>query len=239
MNGAPIMHTTMHPTMHTTLRRPSPRAPLAALIGALVAVFFAYPVAQAAPGELELSVGPELLRMTDTRAFPLIDSTEATALAVRAGVGVHDLVDVFVGYRGATALDRRGADGVRYTTDLHGILGGVRARLPLSGGWLYAWGQVDLEANLARLALTIPGASGRQSAWSFGAVPQAGLEADLALGESGPTLLLRIGAGWALRLAHRFDAVPLDLDAPSVRPVDLGRASFSGFVLATTLGVRF
>lgn len=208
-----------------------------ALAALLLTAALAGPAAAEA-GELEFSGVTSAVRLSDPSAFPLTSMPGVFSPGIRVGYAVTDLVDVVVGYQGLVGMRHERSDGIIFTTTMHGLVAGARARVPILSDWLYAWVQVELEANLAVLEVDLAGRTGSQDTWSFGAVPQAGLEVAARLGER-LMIVSRLGAGYALRLAHDFDAVRIDGGGGASRPLDLGAASFGGFVLTGSVGLRF
>ncbi|MCA9516021.1 MAG: hypothetical protein KC635_13840 [Myxococcales bacterium] len=194
--------------------------------------------AAAEAGEMEVSGVTGAVRLSDASAFPLTTTPGAFSPGVRFAYGVAEMVDVVAGYQGLIGMQHETDDGVVFKTAVHGLVAGARARLPLVSDWFYAWVQLELEANLAVLDVDLAGRKASQSAWSFGAVPQAGLEVAGHLGED-VAIVTRLGAGYALRMAHDFDAVSATDAEVATRPMDLGSASFGGFVITTSVGLRF
>lgn len=216
--------------------RPAPLAAGLALATGLTLALTSPALAER--GELELSVGPQLFVAQSTSVHPLTDDNDHLTTSLRASYAVTDLLDVHVGYRWTGTLRRTTDDGVATRADLHGVTLGARARVPLLGRWLRAYAQLELEASVAELTLDAGSLRGQQASWSGGAIPEVGLEARTSLGDD-VAAVFRLGVAYALRLDHHFDAMALDLDAPTVRPLDLGHANLSGLIFGFTLGVRF
>ncbi|MGM0575993.1 MAG: hypothetical protein ACQEXJ_09715 [Myxococcota bacterium] len=205
---------------------------------ALLASLATPAVAGAATYPFEIALSPETHVATSDSLTPLSDTGSHVSGTLRAGYAVLEFLDLYAGYRSIGPFERLDADGVDWSTEFHAAILGARLRWPLKGDWLRLYGQLDVEASKATVEVAAGSGTGRQSVWSAGAVPSAGVEFSFTIRDA-VRLLGRLGLGYALRLDHDFDAVGFDTAAPTQRPVDLGAANFSGLHVGLTLGVRF
>jgi|GEM_PF-3189342 len=210
---------------------------IATTLVALVAL--AAPAAvHASPTPFEISIAPMTQIFMSDSATALTSDAAHISPTLRFSYEVLEELDVYVGYRGIDQLTRLDDSGASWETNLHMIVAGARFRYPLVGQWLKAYGQLDLEVTHADLRLDLGTRNGSQSVWSAGLLPEAGLEASIAI-EDDVRFVLRLGVGYALRLDHEFDQVDVSTPAPAERPLDLGAANFSGLSVGFTVGARF
>lgn len=162
-------------------------------------------------------------------------TTERTHFHPRVGLAWNLTEDLGV-HAAWTGLALESGDVRPASLDLDTVTLGASYRYRLA--WrLFVYGAVDLEAQHASLELSAGGGSGSQRTWAFGATPRAGLELHVPVRALSMHLKLRLYGGYAFRMDHSFDAVALDTQAASSRPLDLGAANLSGMVLGFSLAV--
>jgi len=188
-----------------------------------------------APRRFELAVTAEYNWLLSDSSVVTSEKSFTATPQIRVGWGPIDEVDVYLGWRAFTEIERddRAWD---LTTSGDAIVVGARGRLPIAS-WLAAVAELDLEALHVGVDLAIGGRVAATDDWTFGVIPKIGLEGRLDLGFADG--VLRLEGGWAMRLPLAVDDVRLSSAAESVVPIDLGSLDLSGPVFALTLALRF